>query len=67
MMDFGSIFDGITLGFSVAGLPNNILFCLLGCLVGTMVGVLPGLGPTATIAILLPITYGLSPVTGDRP
>ena len=64
MMDFGSIFDGITLGFSVAGLPNNILFCLLGCLVGTMVGVLPGLGPTATIAILLPITYGLSPVTG---
>ena len=40
----------------------NILFCLLGALVGTLVGVLPGIGTVATIAMLLPITFGLPPV-----
>src|SRR5262249_9599880 len=39
-----------------------ILFCLLGALVGTLVGVLPGIGSVATIAMLLPITFGLPPV-----
>lgn len=58
------IFDGILLGLGVASLPMNLLFALLGCLLGTLIGVLPGLGPTATIAILLPITYGLPPETG---
>ena len=42
--------------------PVNILFCLLGALVGTLVGVLPGIGTVATIAMLLPITFGLPPV-----
>ncbi|MCA0423441.1 MAG: tripartite tricarboxylate transporter permease [Proteobacteria bacterium] len=64
MFDFGAIFQGLGLGFGVAAIPVNILFCFLGCLVGTLVGVLPGLGPTATIAILLPMTMTLSPVTG---
>jgi TctA family transporter len=59
-----SILHNIALGFSVAADPINILFCLLGCLIGTMVGVLPGLGPTATMAILLPLTYTFPPVTG---
>ncbi len=43
-------------------LPVNILLCFVGCLVGTLVGVLPGVGPIATIAMLLPITFGLDPV-----
>src|SRR5712672_861507 len=50
------------LGFQVALNPMNILFCLLGALVGTLVGVLPGIGTVATIAMLLPITFGLPPV-----
>src|SRR6266480_4856157 len=50
------------MGFQVAGIPFNILFCLLGVLVGTLVGVLPGVGSVATIAMLLPITFGLPPV-----
>src|SRR5215472_7918336 len=50
------------LGFSVAATPMNILFCLIGALVGTLIGVLPGIGSVATIAMLLPITFGLPPV-----
>src|SRR2546425_3321714 len=50
------------MGFQVAGNPFNILFCLLGPLVGPLVGVLPGVGSVATIAMLLPITFGLPPV-----
>jgi len=50
------------LGFHVAANPYNVLFCLLGALVGTLVGVLPGIGTVATIAMLLPITFGLPPV-----
>src|SRR5437763_8286407 len=50
------------MGFHVAANPFNILFCLLGALVGTLVGVLPGIGTVATIAMLLPITFGLPPV-----
>src|SRR5262250_2414379 len=50
------------MGFHVASNPFNILFCLLGALVGTLVGVLPGIGSVATIAMLLPITFGLPPV-----
>jgi putative tricarboxylic transport membrane protein len=52
----------LAMGFQVAGNPFNILFCLLGVLVGTLVGVLPGVGSVATIAMLLPITFGLPPV-----
>src|SRR5512144_1213288 len=50
------------LGLSVAATPWNLLFCLIGALVGTLIGVLPGVGPVATIAMLLPITFGLPPV-----
>src|SRR5256886_4889744 len=50
------------MGFHVAANPYNVLFCLLGALVGTVVGVLPGIGTVATIAMLLPITFGLPPV-----
>src|SRR6266699_214001 len=50
------------MGFHVVANPYNVLFCLLGALVGTVVGVLPGIGTVATIAMLLPITFGLPPV-----
>ena len=52
----------LALGFQVAANPYNVMFCLLGALVGTLVGVLPGIGTVATIAMLLPITFGLPPV-----
>src|SRR5690606_41948645 len=51
------------LGFDVALTPVNILYCFVGVLLGTLVGVLPGVGPTGTVAILLPITFTLEPVT----
>lgn len=51
------------LGFSVALTPENFLYCLTGTLMGTLIGVLPGIGPTATIAMLLPITYNLPAVS----
>ncbi len=56
------IFSNLAMGFSVALQPNYLLMCLIGTLVGTLVGVLPGIGPLATIAMLLPITFGLPPV-----
>jgi putative tricarboxylic transport membrane protein len=49
-------------GFGVALSLQNIGLCFIGCMVGTLVGVLPGVGPVATIAMLLPITFGLPPV-----
>src|SRR5687768_2738511 len=57
------LLDNLALGFSEALQWQNVLFCLLGVALGTAVGVLPGIGPTATIAMLLPITFGLEPVT----
>jgi putative tricarboxylic transport membrane protein len=55
--------EGLLTGFVTVLQPVNIMFCFLGALIGTLIGVLPGLGPTATIAMLLPVTIGLSPVT----
>jgi TctA family transporter len=52
------------LGFGVALTPANLGFALLGCLIGTLIGVLPGIGPIATIAMLLPLTFHLEPVSG---
>jgi TctA family transporter len=54
-------FAGLVIGFGTAFTVENLAFCFLGVLLGTMVGVLPGLGPTATIAMLLPITFTMSP------
>ena len=55
--------DQIVFGIQVVSQPANLLFCFLGVLMGTLVGVLPGLGPTAAIALLLPTTFHLSPVS----
>jgi TctA family transporter len=57
------LLDNLALGFGVAISPTNLFFCLVGALVGTLIGVLPGIGPLATIALLLPLTYHLEPVT----
>ncbi len=60
MMD---LLSHLALGFETALTPINIFWCFIGVLLGTLVGVLPGIGPTATIAMLLPITFTFSPVT----
>src|ERR1700732_4356296 len=56
------LLHNLALGFSVSLTPMNLFLCLIGALVGTLIGVLPGVGPLATIAMLLPITFGLPPV-----
>ena len=55
------LLNHLALGFGVALSPVNLGYCFLGALLGTLVGVLPGLGPTATIAMLLPLTFSISP------
>jgi putative tricarboxylic transport membrane protein len=57
------LLNNLVLGFGVALTPINIAYCFIGVLVGTLVGVLPGLGPLATMAMLLPITFNMAPVT----
>jgi TctA family transporter len=57
------LMDNLALGFATALSPWNLLYAFIGCLLGTAVGVLPGLGPTPTIAMLLPLTFGLPPVS----
>jgi hypothetical protein len=62
----GAIMDllaNLGLGFATAASPENLLFCLIGVILGTLIGVLPGIGATATIAMLLPITFQLEPVS----
>jgi putative tricarboxylic transport membrane protein len=51
----------LALGFSTALSIQNLLLCFTGCLVGTLIGVLPGVGPIATIAMLLPLTFKVDP------
>jgi TctA family transporter len=48
-------------GLGVALTWQNLIYCFVGCFLGTLVGVLPGIGPVATVAMLLPFTFGLGP------
>ena len=57
------IFSGLLQGFAVALTPVNIMWCFVGCFLGTIVGILPGLGPPATIAMLLPLTFLMNPTS----
>jgi TctA family transporter len=57
------ILANLATGFAAAATPTNLMFCLIGCMVGTLVGVLPGIGPITTIAMLLPLTFGLPPLS----
>jgi putative tricarboxylic transport membrane protein len=56
------LFDHLTFGFGIAFSLENLLYCFIGVLVGTLIGVLPGIGPLATIAMLLPLTFTVPPV-----
>ena len=58
-----SMFDLFLGGLAVAVQPINLFYCFLGTVVGTLIGVLPGIGTTATLALLLPVTYHLNPTT----
>ncbi len=57
------MFEHLLNGFAVALLPTNLMIALAGCLVGTLIGVLPGLGPTATLAMLIPLVFSMPPAT----
>ena len=54
------VLSNLALGFQTAGTLENLMYCFIGVFLGTPIGVLPGIGPLATIAMLLPITYQLS-------
>src|SRR5215813_10475902 len=58
-----SVLSDLALGFSVALTFQNIAYCFAGVLLGTLVGVLPGIGPVTTVAMLLPISFTLPPVS----
>src|SRR4051812_45103726 len=58
------LINNLGTGFAVALTPANLGFALMGALIGTLIGVLPGIGPIATIAMLLPLTFHLEPVSG---
>ncbi len=60
MMD---VLSNIGLGLSVAATVQNLLYCLIGAFLGTVVGVLPGIGPVTTVAMLMPISFTLEPVS----
>ena len=53
--------NNLAFGLGVALSWQNLLYCFIGCFLGTLVGVLPGIGPVATVAMLLPFTFGLEP------
>src|SRR5512147_3292697 len=57
------VIHGMLHGFEVALTPYNLLWCFIGVFLGTVVGVLPGLGPPATIAMLLPLTFQMNPTS----
>jgi putative tricarboxylic transport membrane protein len=56
------LFANLWLGMSVVLTPGNMLLLLAGALIGMVVGIVPGFGPSAGLAILLPMTFGMEPV-----
>ena len=57
------LINNILLGFSVALTPQNLFFAFVGALIGTVIGALPGIGPSAGVALLLPVTFGMNPAS----
>ena len=55
------LIQNLLIGFEAAISLQNLIYCFVGVAMGTLVGVLPGMGPVATVAMLLPITYALDP------
>jgi putative tricarboxylic transport membrane protein len=58
------VFHDLLYGFNIAIQPINLLSCFFGVFIGTLVGVLPGIGPVGAMSLLLPVTFGISPVSG---
>lgn len=59
----GGIFDQVVVGFQTAVSPQNLLYCFIGVFLGTYLGMLPALGSVTGVALLLPLTLGLEPVS----
>ena len=57
------LLNNLLLGLQTSASLANLFYCFVGVFLGTAIGVLPGLGPTATIAMLLPVTFVLPPVS----
>lgn len=57
------LINHLAIGFTTAFTLSNLIYCFVGVVLGTLIGVLPGLGPVATLAMLLPITYALDPTS----
>ncbi len=59
-----NLFHDLSYGFGIALQPVNLLTCFVGVFIGTLIGVLPGIGPVGAMSLLLPVTFGMSPVSG---
>lgn len=57
------IISNLGMGFSLAFSPINMIYVTLGVIMGTIIGALPGIGPVAGVAMLIPLSFGMSPVT----
>ena len=58
-----TFWHNVTLGFSVAVTPFNLLLAFIGVFLGTVIGVLPGIGPMTGVALLIPLTFGMTPTS----
>ncbi|MBI2204887.1 MAG: tripartite tricarboxylate transporter permease [Candidatus Rokubacteria bacterium] len=58
------VLQNLGMGFAIALMPVNLLYCFVGVLIGTAIGVLPGIGPVTAVAVLLPLTFGMNPTSG---
>lgn len=63
MNAYENLMSTLIAGFGIAATPENLLFGITGVILGTAVGVLPGLGPAVAISLLLPLTFGLEPIS----
>ncbi len=59
-----SFLSNLATGFGIALTPLNLVYAFIGCVVGTLIGVLPGIGSVTTVALLIPITFGMNPTAG---
>ena len=58
-----NVFQNLAMGFATALTPQNLLFAFIGVLIGQVIGALPGIGPSAGMALLLPVTFGMNPTS----